>query len=387
MSDEPDPVPPGGEVVLRFLSSIGRPAEAQQYLDLFRSEHPERFAVVHVADAVVRHAADALAVELRYLVELGLEPVLVFGAVEPRGAARAAERMAQALGPVASRPCPMRAADVTTVCRAGAIPLCTIEREDGGADGRFDAIADLCAALGTRKLVFVTRRSGFQPAGGRTISAIDLTTERNAWLAPGALPAEPQKLLRQIARVIDRVPHRLTVSVTSPLDLLRELFTVKGAGTLVRRSSAITRHLTWDGVDRARLLQLVEESFGRSLVPGYDTRPVLAVYVADEYRGAAIVTPAPLAPYLSKFAVGTVSRGEGVGRDLWRAMEQHMPRLFWRSRADNPITSWYRENCDGMARFQLAGETWWALWRGLAPIEIPLAIEYCASSPPDFGRD
>ena len=28
----------------------------------------------------------------------------------------------------------------------------------------------------------------------------------------------------------------------------------------------------------------------------------------------AIVTPAPLAPYLSKFAVGTVSRGEGVGR-------------------------------------------------------------------------
>ena len=132
--------------------------------------------------------------------------------------------------------------------------------------------------------------------------------------------------------------------------------------------------------------ELVEESFGRSLVPGYDTRPVLAVYVADEYRGAAIVTPAPLAPYLSKFAVGTVSRGEGVGRDLWRVMEQHMPRLFWRSRADNPITSWYRENCDGMARFQLAGETWWALWRGLAPIEIPFAIEYCQASPPDFGQ-
>ena len=99
----------------------------------------------------------------------------------------------------------------------------------------------------------------------------------------------------------------------------------------------------------------------------------------------AIVTPAPLAPYLSKFAVGIVSRGEGVGRDLWRAMHADFPRLFWRSRADNPITSWYRENCDGMARFQLAGETWWALWRGLAPIEIPLAIEYCQASPPDFG--
>ena len=45
------------DLVLRFLTSIGRPAEAQQYLDLFRAEHPERFAIVHVAEAVVRNAA------------------------------------------------------------------------------------------------------------------------------------------------------------------------------------------------------------------------------------------------------------------------------------------------------------------------------------------
>ena len=177
-----------GDLVLRFLSSIGRPAEAQQYLDLFRSEHPERFAIVHVADAVVRHAADALAVELRYLVELGLEPVLTFGAIEPRGAARAAERLAQALGPVASRHCAPNAADVAAVCRAGAIPLCTFEREDHGADGRFDAIAELAGALGTRKLVFVTRRSGFQPTGGRVVSIIDLTTERDTGWRPAPCP-------------------------------------------------------------------------------------------------------------------------------------------------------------------------------------------------------
>ena len=58
--------------------------------------------------------------------------------------------------------------------------------------------------------------------------------------------------------------------------------------------------------------------------------------------------------------------------------------LFWRSRAANPITSWYREQCDGMARIQLAGEAWWVLWRGLAPLEIPTAIDHCATTPPDF---
>ena len=153
---------------------------------------------------------------------------------------------------------------------------------------------------------------------------------------------------------------------------------MKGAGTLVRRGSAIARHLAWSELDAGRLLALVEESFGRPLLPGFQDRPLLAAYVAGDYRGAAIVTPAPLAPYLSKFAVGTVSRGEGVGRDLWRAMQHDFPRLFWRSRADNPITSWYRENCDGMVRIAIADAPWWVLWRGLAPLEIPSAIQYCA---------
>ncbi len=373
-----------GDLVLRFLSSIGRPAEAQQYLDLFRGEHPERFAIVHVADAVVRQAADALAVELRYLVELGLTPVVVFGAVEPRGAARAADRMFDALGPVPALRVPASADAIAPVVRADVLPLVTLDREEGGPDGRFDVLAELAGALGTRKLVMVTRRSGFQPAGGRVVSMIDLTAEPH-WLAPGGLPADPQKLLRQIGRVLDRVPHRMTVSVTSPLDLLRELFTVKGAGTLVRRGSQIVRHRSWDQVDRDRLVALVEESFGRPLVPGFDSRPVLAVYVADEYRGASVVTPAPLAPYLSKFAVGTVSRGEGVGSDLWRAMTADFPRLFWRSRAGNSITSWYRENCDGMARIQLDGDDWWVLWRGLAPLEIAPAIDYCRATPADFA--
>jgi acetylglutamate kinase len=379
------------DVVLRFLTSIGRPAEAQQYLDLFRAEHAERFAIIHVADAVVRHAVDALAVELRYLAELGLYPVVAFGAIEPGSAARAAERVATALAgtvatAVVSAPDPSL---VRAAIAARSLPLCVLDRGDGDIDRRFEALADLAAALGTRRVVFVSRRSGLLPTDGRAISLIDLTTEGAALLAPGALPAEQQKLLRQIERVIARVDaagHRgLSVSVTSPLDLLRELFTVKGAGTLVRRGSTIARHLTWDAVDPDRLRHVVEEAFGRPLVADFDRRPILAVYVADDYRGAAVVTPAPLAPYLSKFAVGTVSRGEGVGRDLWRAMHVDFPRLFWRSRAHNPITSWYREHCDGMAKIAVADATWWAMWRGLAPLEIPSAIQYCQTAPPDFG--
>ena len=89
------------------------------------------------------------------------------------------------------------------------------------------------------------------------------------------------------------------------------------------------------------------------------------------------------------FAVTTVARGEGVGRDLWRALSAEFPRLFWRSRADNPITSWYREHCDGLQRLAVptaTGDTapWVVFWRGLAPDELPAAIAHCATTPPDF---
>jgi acetylglutamate kinase len=214
------------------------------------------------------------------------------------------------------------------------------------------------------------------------VSIVDVTIDLPE-LEP-RLAVSARKLLRQVARTLDRVPHRLTVSVTSPLDLLRELFTVKGAGTLIRRGSRVERRAAWDELDGDRLVALIEEAFGRPLVPGFHGRPFAAAYVADDYRGAAMVETTRLGPYLSKFAVTTVARGEGVGRDLWRALVADWPRLYWRSRADNPITPWYRDQCDGLHRISIGGAPWVALWRGLPTSEIPAAIAYCETAPPDF---
>jgi acetylglutamate kinase len=380
------------ELVLRFLASIGRPAEAEQYLELFRADQVERFAILHVSHAVLRDAADALIVDLRFLSELGLYPVIVVGAERARNAEGHADRLAHALEPgvpaarVAAAP-----ADALAALRAGRVPVVALTEPDGdnraALDRRFDAIAGLAAGLGSRKIVFVGRRSGLQPKDGRVVSILDLTTEKAEFLAPGVLPEPQADLLRQIARIVEQVPHRLTISVTSPLDLLRELFTVKGAGTLVRRGSTVTRHDGGAGVDTARLVELIEEAFGRRLVGDLRAQPTRAIYIADDYRGAAIVTETPLAPYLSKFAVDLEARGEGVGRDLWTAMQPDLPRLTWRSRAGNPITAWYREQCDGFQRVRAHGIDWVVLWRGLDADEIPAAIAHCEATPPDFADD
>lgn len=374
-------------LVLRFLASIGRPDEASRYLELFRAAEPERFAILHVSNALVRAAEDALAVDLRVLAEVGLWPVVTMGAVLPRTAAARAARLAAKLSPTV--PCAVVApGEVAATVRAGKLAICPLSTPDGddraATDARFDALAALASALETRKLVFLGRRSGVQPRDGRVVSIIDLTHERAHFASPDVLTGQQALLLRQIDRILDRVGHRLSVSVTSPFDLLRELFTVKGAGTLVRRGSWVSRHAGWDAVDRGRLVALVEEAFGRKLAPDFTARPVRSIYVADDYRGAAVITDAPLAPYLSKFAVTLEARGEGVGRDLWRAMQADLPRLFWRSRADNPITSWYREQCDGLQRVHAHGVDWVVLWRGLVPDELPAAIAHCTTAAQDF---
>jgi hypothetical protein len=310
-------VPPT-DALVRFLAGIGKPSELELYLDLFRAQQPERFAILAV-DARVDQ--DALALDLRYLGQLGLHPHVA---------------------------------------------------------ARGDDLLALARSRGTRKVIFLGPWRGLEPVGRPVPSLVDLTTELDE-LRP-ALPDEHRALLDEAHRLITGVEHSMTVSVTSPLDLLRELFTVRGAGTMIRRGAVVTRHADYASVDRERLEAVMESAFGATPPAALFERTASGIYVADDYAGAAVVSPSVLGAYLSKFAVGRRAQGAGIGRDLWRAIAADHPALFWRARDANAITAWYQQQCDGMAR---AGE-WRVFWRGLAAEQIPRAIELACAAPVDF---
>ena len=50
--------------------------------------------------------------------------------------------------------------------------------------------------------------------------------------------------------------------------------------------------------------------------------------------------------YMDKFAVTPTAQGEGVGAALWQQIRSRYPKLYWRSRADNPVNSWYNKQSD-----------------------------------------
>lgn len=227
----------------------------------------------------------------------------------------------------------------------------------------------------------MTRRGGLRSLkSDQYIPFINLATDYEALLAQRALSPKQHFLLAYARKLVLSVPHPMLAAITSPLQLLRELFTVKGAGTLIKRGSSILRKDGYADVDLQRLEALLTSGFGRPPVPDFFERPMARVYLEEGYRGVALVDAVPLGGYLSKFAVERAAQGEGIGRDIWQVVTADFPCLFWRARAKNPIGAFYTQECDGMLRFP----DWHVFWKGMDPARIPDAIAFAMSQPVDL---
>ncbi len=383
------------DAVLRFLESLGRRSEAEFYVSLFRAEPKERFAAISVDANVARHASEAVTLDLRFLASLGLFPIVLLGLFDSKEAVEHGTRIKRRLekegvpAVLLDGDAPTLHADAIAATRAETIPIVPMVPASGVPEGpmttaqvdeRFWRLAGLLSAMQTRKLIFLHRPGGLRQRG-TLITNIDLTNDYEQVLAGKELSRKERAMLTQSRRLIfEGVQHKLLVTISSPLDLLRELFTVKGAGTLLRRGANIVRLSGKAQVDRERMRALLLSSFGRPPAESFFEQPADDIFLEEGYRGAAVLRNTALGPYLSKFAVGHEAQGEGIGSDLWRRLTHDQPRFFWRTRPSNPIDAWYTKQCDGMARI---GE-WNVFWKGMDPLFIPSAIGYALSQPIDI---
>lgn len=372
------------EAVLKFLRSVGPRTEAEFYLELFRSAPRERFATLVVDEQTMAESADAVAVDLRFLAQLELTPIVVLRGDQPQTAQQSASDLMRRLhvqGVVAQGPLSTREVEtITTAARNGVIAVCV---DEGPDDDPMARLSVLLSALQAHKLIFVRQAGGLRLEGER-LSLVDLGAETDSLLAGDSLSqVDKQLLLTARMLVSPQAEHKLLVSVTSPLNLLHELFTVRGAGTLLRWAATITRHQGLTGVDLTKLVEILEASFGRKPARDVLQRDYADCYMDSAYRGAALLIQSPFGGYLSKFAVTRKAQGEGVGRDLWRAVSTDYERLLWRARANNPISSWYEQQCQSLYRIG----AWTIYTRGIDASELPAAIAFVQSQPDDFSSD
>ncbi|MEY4581008.1 MAG: hypothetical protein RL701_5711 [Pseudomonadota bacterium] len=370
------------EAVLRFLAGVGPGSEAEFYLRLFRSRARESFAAIVFDPETWRESADGVALDLRLLATLSLTPIVVLGFYRPEHAEEYARTLIAKLSALAVPSASFKSSDpreaIVQAAERGEIPLLTLTQAD--VTEREHELTHVLESLGTHKLIFLRNAGGLR-LDARRVSVVNLSDEFTDLMAETELSPEEKHLLTCSRRLVHALqPHELLVTLTSPLSLLHELFTIKGAGTLLRRGARIVRHEGFADIDLLRLRQLLEDSFGKPMQLEALKRPFASIYLEENYRGAALVADTPLGSYLSKFAVTRQAQGEGLGRDLWQAMRSDHKHLFWRARLHNPVRSWYEQQCDARMR---VGE-WVVYGIGIEPDHFARVITYALSQPLDF---
>ncbi|TAM25066.1 MAG: acetylglutamate kinase [Rhodanobacter sp.] len=422
------------KTIVRLLSSMGSAKEIQQYLKRFSQLDAKRFAVVKVGGAVLRDELADLTSSLTFLQQVGLTPIVLHGAgpqLDEELAAAGIEKETvnglrvtspKALGIVRrvfqqqnlKLVEALQAMDTrATAVPSGVFMASYLDRDTFGMVGKVESInlaaidaslransipviaslgetdegqilninADFAAnelvrMLQPYKIVFLTGTGGLLDDKGEVIDSINLSTEFEHLMAQPWINGGMRLKIEQIADLLSGLPLTSSVSITRPSELAKELFTHKGSGTLVRRGEKVLRFESWAGVDKARMRELIESSFGRRLVDDYFERTqAFRIYVSENYRAAMILTMEGKLPYLDKFAVLDDAQGEGLGRAVWQVMREENPSLFWRSRNGNPVNHFYYAESDGCMK----QPHWKVFWYGLDDMEtIARCVDHCA---------
>ena len=371
------------DTVMRSLAAVGAQQEAEFYARLFRAEQPERFALIVLDPRCLKNPLlEALISDLRILADLELTPVLLVGALDDDRTSISfqSRRLFKALEAANIKTIKLNCAsygllpDVARQSKAGRMVILEMTERRGKMN-----LETLVRDLNPGKVIFLQPSGGLR-RGGKRLAVVKLSEVEDGLRADALSPGQA-KFIQLAGQLAANPNNRASYVMASPLNLLAELFTTKGSGTLMRRAAEVQSHDSYGGLNTSALREGIEEAFGKTLDNTFFSRDVHRILIEKDYRGGAIFSRLSGLPYLSKFWVNRAAQGEGIARDIWEASCEAVPSFFWRSREANPFNQWYMNACDGK---QVSGD-WRIFWNGLSAPEIPGAIIAASNAPHDFA--
>lgn len=371
------------QTVLTSLAAIGANREASFYADLFAQQEPERFALLVIDPRCLQNPLlEALIGSLKLLFDLGLSPLLLVGAMDDdRTAVRfQSQRIAKELDQAAVLVAKLNTAtyalvpEIKAKAQSGRLPILEMTERRG----KMDLVA-LVKALKPNKVIFLQPSGGLNQEGHR-IRNLGIETVPEIFEREHDLSTGQENFLKVVLELDEAEPGMRSYIIASPLNLLSELFTTKGSGTLIKRKAIIQKAKTAAEFNETSLRQSIDTAFDKTLSSEFFKNTFHTLYIEEHYRGGAIFTKTDALIYLSKFWVNKQAQGEGLSRDLWDCFTKDIQCFYWRSKLTNPFNSWYMENCDGM---QIVGK-WRVFWKGLDSHDVATAIDAATKAHEDF---
>ena len=431
------------ETIVQLLSNMSDGKEIRSYLQRFSSADQTQFAVVKIGGAILRDQLEETAAALGFLHSVGLTPIVLHGGgpqmderiaaakidtpkidglrvtpVEALDVARdvfteenirladairehgyGAQSLAvgaieaafldQAKYGFVGEPTNVRLDQIRSIVASGAIPILTcLGVAPGGQILNMNgdsATRALVGALQPMKIVFLSSVGGLLDGAGSIIHSINLASDYDELMNSGWVEGGMRLKLQEIKRLLDTAPLSSSVSITNPSELVKELFTHGGSGTLVRMGEPVVQYDEKASIDFGRLAPLIENAFGRTLVGDWwDQTDLHAAYLSESYRAGALITRVDDFFYLDKFAVLEDARGEGLARTVWRAFTDDIQAFYWRSRRTNGFNAFYDAFSDGSLKL---GE-WTVYWVGESDLaRVSTAANRVAGLPDSFVAD
>ena len=425
------------ELIIRFFEEIGASREAEMYLKLFQKGEPQRFAVIELTSDISSLSLHILSLQLAFLSSLDLYPVIVHGVSLADQKRKQGKFIHWLDGLTKRKPLPERdeickasemtlalnetlvsSLNVNDVEAAGLVggifhrdendhihvhtaqisksirkdtlpivaamssqePICK-EKINSSPLRLFDATKALVEKLKPRKIIKIREFGSLRSSNNSPIEYVNLKLHKEQFMNSDMMLKEDKRIISESALLLERLPNRTIVEICSASNLLRELFTQKGAGTLIKAGRSIKIYDSLEDLSSVRLRALIQKAFGRSLIRSYFTKQkekFKTIIVDPDYKGAVIVKEVEGLNYLDKFAVRPEARGEGIATDLWQMLLHHHDSFFWRSRPDNSINGWYFEKASGCVKT----DKWFVFWRNLTEAEMNKAIELAQAIKP-----
>ena len=315
------------EVVIELLSQLGSSREAREYLRKFSSNESSQFAVIKVGGEVLQNDLSQLASSIGFLHHVGLFPIVLHGAgtqlnqalekagvksekidgvrvttpdvmsiIRPvvyqqnlrlvesleqlgirsrslqHGVFDCAYEDEQKFGLV-GRVTNVNLDSIRSTIAAGSLPIVTCLGETAGGQvvniNADVAAVNLVLEIKPLKIIFLSPTGGLLDQNDQLITAINLETDCQRLLNSDWVHSGMRLKLIQIAELLEQLPLSSSVSITSAHNLTRELFTHRGAGTLIRRGEGFLHESKISELRQSELKSLIEICFGREISDHY----------------------------------------------------------------------------------------------------------------------
>ncbi|HNC00406.1 MAG TPA: acetylglutamate kinase, partial [Leptospiraceae bacterium] len=325
----------------KFFELTGNETDSLIFLKSFRSIDPEKFLLIYLNPQVVIESFSTFFYDIKMLHSLGLIPIILLtqDSISYIELFYHFTFQSSGINSEAQPKCDKLLItekfleNVKNSISKEHIPFLVLESEDN----LFGSIANIVKSLKSNKLILLSANGALkQFSTNKKISMINIRSDYNSILEENLLKDEDLILLNELKDLLEnKINHSMNIAITSPVTLLKELFTVGGSGTFIKLGSEIRHLKSIQETDSEKLKILLESAFRKKIESDFLNSKIDSIFLEINFRGAALLKETEYGFLLSKFAVDEIARGEGIGRDIWNEMKKKHKTIFWRAKSEN----------------------------------------------------